>query len=75
MNVHEKLYHLIKVREYLTSEQYRAAVATIVAQDLVEKVQEKDISCKRAVVFDRTNLTLQSMGIPEVSYGFIRKFL
>lgn len=75
MSVHNKLYHLIQVREYLNSTQYREAVASIIAKDLIEKIQEREIEVKRTVVLDRTNLQLRSMNLPSVSYGFIRKFL
>ncbi len=75
MSVHNKLYHLIQVREYLNSTQYREAAASIIAKDLVEKIQEREIEVKRTVVLDRTNLQLRSMKLPSVSYGFIRKFL
>ncbi|MFI8708478.1 hypothetical protein ACIGHG_15685 [Bacillus sp. NPDC077411] len=75
MSVHNKLYHLIQVREYLNSTQYREAVASIIAKDLAEKIQERDLKVKRTVVLDRTNLQLRSMKLPSVSYGFIRKFL
>lgn len=75
MSVHNKLYHLIQVREYLNSTQYREAAASIIAKDLAEKIQERDLKVKRTVVLDRTNLQLRSMKLPSVSYGFIRKFL
>ncbi|MDA1958187.1 hypothetical protein [Bacillus cereus group sp. BcHK114] len=75
MSVHNKLYHLIQVREYLNSTQYREAAASIIAKDLVGKIQEREIEVKRTVVLDRTNLQLRSMKLPSVSYGFIRKFL
>ncbi|PEK31566.1 hypothetical protein [Bacillus pseudomycoides] len=75
MSVHNKLYHLIQVREYLNSTQYREAAASIIAQDLVGKIQEREIEVKRTVVLDRTNLQLRSMKLPDVSYGFILKFL
>lgn len=75
MNVHEKLYHLIQVRPYLNRAQYREAAATIVAKDLADQIQEKNVEFKRTMVLDRTNLTLRALNIPEISYGFIRKFL
>lgn len=75
MSVHNKLYHLIQVREYLNSTQYREAAASIIAKGLIEKIQEREIEVKRTVVLDRTNLQLRSMKLPSVSYGFIRKFL
>ena len=75
MSVHNKLYHLIQVREHLNSTQYREAAASIIAKDLAEKIQGRDLKVKRTVVLDRTNLQLRSMKLPSVSYGFIRKFL
>lgn len=75
MSVHNKLYHLIQVREYLNSTQYREATAFIIAKDLAENIQERDLKVKRTAVLDRTNLQLRSMKLPSVSYGFIRKFL
>lgn len=75
MSVHNKLYHLIQVQEYLNSTQYREAAASIIAKDLAEKIQERDLKVKRTVVLDRTNLQLRSIKLPSVSYGFIRKFL
>lgn len=75
MSVHNKLHHLIQVREYLNTTQYREAAASIIAKDLAEKIHERDIKVKRTVVLDRTNLQLRSMKLPDVSYGFIRKFL
>ncbi|PFA66136.1 hypothetical protein [Bacillus cereus] len=75
MSVHNKLYHLIQVREYLNSTQYREAAAFIIAKDLAENIQERDFKVKRTAVLDRTNLQLRSMKLPSVSYGFIRKFL
>lgn len=41
MSVHNKLYHLIQVREYLNSTQYREAAALIIAKDLAENIQER----------------------------------
>ncbi|MDA2654309.1 hypothetical protein PDQ31_18475 [Bacillus cereus] len=75
MSVHNKLYHLIQVREYLNSTQYREAADFIIAKDLAENIQERDLKVKRTAVLDRTNLQLRSMKLPSVSYGFIRKFL
>jgi hypothetical protein len=74
MSVHNKLYHLIQVREYLNSTQYREANALIIAKDLAENIQERDLKVKRTAVLDRTNLQLRSMKPPSVSY-VIRKFL
>lgn len=75
MSVHNKLYHLIQVREYLNSTQNREAAAFIIAKDLAENIQERDFKVKRTAVLDRTNLQLRSMKPPSVGYGFIRKFL
>jgi hypothetical protein len=72
MSVHNKLYHLIQVREYLNSTQYREANAFIIAKDLAENIQERDLKVKRTAVLDRTNLQLRSMKPPSVSY-VIRK--
>jgi hypothetical protein len=75
MNIHDKLGHLIQLRPYLSKEQYREVVASVVAREYTEKIQEMDILCKRTMVHDRTNLQLRAMNISEVSYGFVRKFL
>ncbi|WJX08193.1 MULTISPECIES: hypothetical protein [Bacillus cereus group] len=42
MRVHNKLYHLIQLGEYLNSTQYREVEASIIAKALVEKIQERD---------------------------------
>jgi hypothetical protein len=75
MSVHNKLYHLIQVREYLNSTQYREANLLLsLLKDLAENIQERDLKVKRTAVLDRTNLQLRSMKPPSVSY-VIRKFL
>jgi hypothetical protein len=73
-DMYEKLNHLIMVREYMHEDVFKSAVASVLANHYLSMMNKQGKDMMRSKMLERVNLTLRSIGVDEVSYGFMRSF-
>ncbi|SFE26509.1 hypothetical protein SAMN05428981_104226 [Bacillus sp. OV194] len=70
----EMMVHLKAIEDSLDKETYRFVVAEAIAKYYIMLIRKTKKKIDRYQLLDRTNLMLRSLGIDEVSYGYIRKW-
>ncbi|MGD6962726.1 hypothetical protein ACQCVB_11025 [Fictibacillus phosphorivorans] len=66
--------HFRGLKYHLNVSTYRRVVAEAMTRYYLEKMNDKGEEINRKKLLERVNLSLYSMNIEEVSYGFIRQF-
>jgi len=72
--MNEKLNHLIIVREYMNEDLFKLAVASVLTNHYLNKMEKQGKYLMRSKLLERVNLTLRSLDVEEVSYGFLRSY-
>lgn len=70
--MNEKLQHLLVVKNDMDKDLFRFAAASVVIKHFIDKLKNQGKYMERSKLLFRVNLSLRSIGIDEVSYGFIR---
>lgn len=72
--MYEKFNHLTYLKEDLTEEEYRFTAAKIVVNHFLNIINGSKKTISRAELLGRVNLVLISLGLQEISYGYIRTY-
>jgi hypothetical protein len=75
MSINDRLYHLKQLKNDIDAETYRFLVADIIIKYYVELLQTNEVVKNRRYVLKMVNKALKSLGVDEVSYGYVRNFV
>jgi hypothetical protein len=70
----EMIKHLKEIEHNLDKETYRSVVAEVSVKHFIKRMRDQKMKINRQLIVDRTNFVLRSMGIEEISYGFVRQY-
>ncbi|MCQ6267133.1 hypothetical protein M1K46_15860 [Fictibacillus sp. WQ 8-8] len=70
----EIMLHLKALEDSLDEQTYRFVVAEAVAKYYIMLIRKTEKKVDRYQLLERVNLKLRSLGIDEVSYGYLRKW-
>lgn len=73
--MNDKLFYLKQIKDDLDEETFKYVAAEVTVKYYINSFISRGLKINRAKVMDRTNLALKSLGVEEVSYGYIRKFV
>ncbi|MBS4194353.1 hypothetical protein [Lederbergia citri] len=70
-----KLHHLLMVKDCMNEDEFRFTVARVLTNHCLQELDRTGRKMNRMKLLDRVNLSLRSIGIKEVSYEYMRKYV
>lgn len=73
--MNDKLFYLKQIKDDLDEETFKFVAAEVTVKYYINSFIDRGLKINRAKVMDRANLALKSLGVDEISYGYVRKFV
>jgi hypothetical protein len=70
----ENLYHLQMIKGSVDDNLFKLVAASMLTNYYLKVMKKKEARINRSKLLDRVNLTLRSIGVAEISYGFVRSY-